>query len=196
MEYAYRDDSVNRAESNCRRYTASDNEGTIPFPDQYIHCNGTQLKLTDSNLGQDQYRSGDYYWWSAGSDAQLLFIFPTRVSLTTITLHYYSDSVRGLPRLTLYAVPDDFDISNAPTSGYTSVDVAAVPGGKPAGGKSVSINVNFNTRKVLMFKYESEFQLAVSELQFFNCSSKLISSICPLANELLLKCIQHLQQLQ
>ena len=34
----------------------------------------------------------DYFVWSAGSADQLLFIFLTRVSLTTITLHYYSDS--------------------------------------------------------------------------------------------------------
>ena len=53
-----------------------------------INCDGRQLKLADSDLGREQYRSSDYYVWSAGSDGQLLFIFPTlsRVSLTTITL--------------------------------------------------------------------------------------------------------------
>ena len=86
-EYAYRDDSVTRAESpnaNCSSY---------PPREDYIHCDGTQLKLADSNIGQELYRSTDYYQWSAGSAGKLLFIFPTRVSLTTITLHYYSDSV-------------------------------------------------------------------------------------------------------
>ena len=52
-----------------------------------------QLKLIDSNFGQEQYQNSDYYEWNTGSADQLLFIFPTRVSLTTITLHYYSDSV-------------------------------------------------------------------------------------------------------
>ena len=113
--------------------------------------------------------------WSAGRDAQLLFIFPTRVSLTTITLHYYSDSVRGRPRLRFYSVPDDFDVWDAPTSGIPYVGVASVPpGGEPAGRRNVSVrvNFNFNTKKVLIYKYSSSFQFAVSEVQFFKlCAS-------------------------
>ena len=174
-EYAYRDDSVTRAESagaNCRRYPPGDLPGGARSED-YIHCDGTQLKLTDSNFGQEQYHSTDYYVWSAGSADQLLFIFPTRVSLTTITLHYYSDSVRSLPRLRFYAVPDDFDAWDAPTTGTPSVNVASVPpGGEPVGHRSVSINVNFNTKKVLMYKFSSSFQFVVSEVEFFIVCSK------------------------
>ena len=111
--------------------------------------------------------------WSAGSDRQLLFILPTRVSLTTITLHYYSSSIRGLSRLRFYAVPDDFDIWNALTISYPYVDVAPVPpGGQPADRRNVSINVNFNRKKVLMYKYNSAFTFAVSEVEFFTICSK------------------------
>ena len=173
-EYAYRDDSVSRAErssASCRNYPSGLQSGE--FSDQYIHCDGSQLKLTDSNLGQEQYSSGVYYAWPAGRDRLLLFIFPTRVSLTTITLHYYSDSDRGLPRLSFYAVPDDFDVWDTPTTGIPRVDVAAVsPGGEPAGRRNISINVNFNTKKVLMYKFSSTYQLAVSEVEFFQCQSK------------------------
>ena len=90
--------------ANCRRYPSGLQEGV--FTEQYIHCDGTQLKLTDLDLGQGQYQIRDYYVWLAGSDKQLLFIFPTRVSLTIITLHYYSDSDQGLPRPRFYAVPN------------------------------------------------------------------------------------------
>ena len=56
---------------------------------------------------------------------------------------------------------------------YPHGDVASVsPGGEPAGHRSVSINVNFNTWRVLMFKYGNYFKLEVSEVQFFICSSK------------------------
>ena len=151
-EYAYYDDYVTRAESasaNCRRYQAEN----VHFPEGYTHCDGTHLKLTDNNVGQEQYLSTDYYTWKSGNAGQLLFIFRTRVSLTTITLHYYSDSDRGRPRLTFYAVPDDFDVWDAPTTSIPHVDVASVPpGGEPAGHRSVSINANFNTRKMLMYK--------------------------------------------
>ncbi len=169
-EYAYHDDSVARAESasaNCRRYQV----GTLPaglHPEHYIHCDGTHLKLVDSNLGQGQYQTSNYYVWPAGSDGKLLFIFPTRVSLTTITLHYYNVSIRGLPRLRFYAVPDDFDVWDAPTSGTPYAGVNSVlPGEDLEPANLKNINVNFNTKKVLMYKYSSSFAFAVSEVEFF-----------------------------
>ena len=117
------------------------------------------------------------------STRQLLFIFPTMVNLEAITLHYYhdSDSIQGrshsLPRLRFYAVPDDFDIWDALSASYRSVEVAAVPpGGEPAGHRNVSINVKFNTKKVLMNKFRSNFQFAVSEVEFFTCYCKSVCS--------------------
>ena len=172
-EYAYRDDSVTRAESasaNCRRYPSN---GDIPANIHYIHCDGTQLKLADNILGSEQFSYSSHYQWSAGSDGQLLFIFPTSVSLTTITLHYYSDSVRDLPRLRFYAVPDDFDVWDAPRSGSPYAGVASVPpGGEPAGQRYLMISLRlFNITRVLMYKYSSSLSFAVSEVEFFkNCS--------------------------
>ncbi len=172
-EYAYHGDSVNRAESlraNCGRYSEGLQVGL--YTSNYVHCDGTQLKLADSNLGREQYRSSDYYQWSAGTDEQLLFIFPTAVSLTTITLHYYNDNLRGLPRLRFYAAPDNFDVWDAPSTSYPYVLVVAVPpGGEPARRRNISINVNSNTKKVLMYKYSSTFQFAVSEVEFSTCES-------------------------
>ena len=168
-EYAYRNDSVARAES------ASANCSSYPPQEDYIHCDGTQLKLADSNIGQEPYRSSDYYQWSAGSAGKLLFIFPTNISLTTITLHYYSDSdsVQGRPRLRFYSVPDYFDIWDALTSDTPYGGVDSVPaGGEPAGRRSVRIGVDINTSKVLMYKFSSLFWLVVSEVEFFKlCAS-------------------------
>ncbi len=186
-EYAYRDDSVNRAESrsaNCQNYP----RGRYFYSQQYIHCNGSHLQLADSDLGQEQYRSTDYYCWPVGSDGKLLLIFPTRVSLITITLHYYSDSDRGLPRLIFYAVPDNFDVWNTPTTSYPHVDVASVPpDGEPAGRRSVSINVNFNARKLLMYKFSSSFRFALSEVEFVACeiTSKYMHPMCITAHHMI-----------
>ena len=171
-EYAYHDDSVTKTESasaNCRNYPAGQLLGGV-LPEHYIHCDGIQLKLADSNFGQEQYQPTDYYVWSSRSGEQLLFIFPIRVSLTTITLHYYSDSVQGLPRLRFYTVPDDFDVWDVPITSYPHVGVASVPpGGEPASRRSLRINVNFNTQRVLMYKCGSNIQLAVSEVEFLTC---------------------------
>ena len=141
--------------------------------EDYTHCDGSQLRLTDSDLGSEQFSSSDYYVWNAGSSRQLLFIFPTRVNLTTITLHYYSDNVRGLPILRFFAVPDDFDVWDALTARYGFEDITPVPpGGEPTGQKSVSIDFNYTTTKVLMHKSRSDFMFALSEVEFFTCNSK------------------------
>jgi hypothetical protein len=144
----------------------------------YFHCDGQQLKLSDSDRGSNtEYRATSYYEWNSGSADQLLFIFSTRVSLTTITLHYYSDSDQGLPRLRLYTVPDDFNVWDAVTSGNRYVHVDIVSGGEPAGHRRVSISVNFDTKKVLMYKYSSQsLVFAVSEVEFFKCGKYLLKN--------------------
>ena len=169
-EYAYHKDFVTRAEpasANCRNY-ASSLAMAYPGTNEYIHCDGTQLRLIDSDLGPEQYSSSYYYEWRADTvPRQLLFIFPTRVNLTTITLHYYSDSQRGLPRLRFYAAPDDFNVWDAPPGNSRYADIASVlPGEESAGRRSVSINVNFSTTKILMVKLGSTYKLAVSEVDF------------------------------
>ena len=142
--------------------------------EDYTHCDGTQLRLTDSDLGSEQYSSSDYYVWNAESRySQLLFTFPTRVNLTTITLHYYNDNDRGLPRLRFYAVSDDFNVWEAPVASYGFEDITLVPpGGEPAGPRSVSISFNYTTTKVLMYKTRSDFMFALSEMEYFTCNSK------------------------
>jgi hypothetical protein len=163
-EYAYPDDSVARAENasaNCRRYQSRDT---------YIYCDGEQLKLSDSDIGSNtEYIATSYYVWTAGSSEQLLFIFPTRVSLTAITLHYYSDNNEGRPRLRFYDVPDDFHIWDEPI-GIPYIGIDSFPRGvDPAGSRNVTIkiNINFNTKKVLMSKLKSPLQFAASEVEFF-----------------------------
>ena len=144
--------------------------------DDYTHCDGTQLRLTDSDLGSEQYSSSDYYVWGDGSsDYQLLFIFPARVNLTTITLHYYINNVRGLPRLRFFAVPDDFEIWDALSGIYSYVDIASVPPGeKPAGHRKVSRNnLHLYTRKLIIIKSRSEFTFALSEVEFLTCNGKI-----------------------
>ena len=178
-EYAFLGNSVFRSErssANCRPY-ASGLESHV-YTDNYTHCDGTQLRLTDSDLGSEQYSSSHYYVWNAqiagSSGSQLLFIFPTRVNLTTITLHYYSGNGKGLPRLRFFNVSYDFDVWDALAASYSRVDIAAVPpGGEPAGRRNVSVNVDFmNVLKVLLYKFSSSFILAASEVDFFSKLTK------------------------
>ena len=72
-------------------------------------------------------------------------------------------------------MPNNFDVWSALTTSYPRVDVAAVPsGGEPAGRRNVNISVNlnvtFDTEKVLLYKFNSMFEFAVSEVKFLNCT--------------------------
>ena len=184
-EYAYKNGSVTEQESvraNCRRYPSIDGlpQGIYSNSTNYIHCDG-ELKLADKILGSEQsFNSSSHYQWPARSAEPLLFIFPTRVSLTTITLHYYSDSDRGLPRLNFYAVPDEFAAWNTPTINHSDAVITPVlPVRGRAGRRSVSVNtVNFNTKKVLMYKFNNNFMFAVSEVEFFTCRKYTILIDC------------------
>ena len=149
------------------------------FTEEFTYCNGTQLRLTDSDLGSEQYNSSYYYVWNAGSSGHQLFIFPSTVDLTTITLHYYSDNTRGLPRLRFFAVPDDFEVWDAPTGSYSRVDIAAVSlGEEPAGHRNVSVNANYYLKRILMYKNRG-VKFALSEIEFFTSSNPTHSSSHP-----------------
>ena len=118
--------------------------------------------------------------WTAGSgNTQLLFIFPTRVSLTAISLHYYSDSTRGLPKLRFWAVPDDFDVWDAPPTNYTYVEVAEVSAGGEQGhrNETITFNIPIIITKILLVKFRSSLSFALSEVEFFRsiCSSQPVS---------------------
>ena len=149
--------------------------GGIPNIQHYVHCNGMQLRLSDSNIGPEHYSSSYYYEWPARTEPrQLLFTFPTRVNLTTITLHYYSDSQRGLPRLRFTAVPDNFDVWDATTSSHEYVQVDSVPpGGESTGHNNVNLCMHFTTTKLLMIMVGRNFNFAVSEVQFFTFSARM-----------------------
>ena len=174
LEYAYLGGSVQqheRTSANCRNYQHGLHDQT--YTETYVHCDGTQLRLNYSDFGSDQYSSKKYYVWKAEITSHLLFILPTRVNLTTITLHYYNDSIRGLPRLRFYAVPDDFNVWESPSGSYSYIEVAAMsPESNNTGPNNLSVNFNLNTRKILMSKFSSTFSFAVSEVQFSNCSGK------------------------
>ena len=190
-EYAYHKQATGTgggeaATAMCTVYPeglANDTESDVDLSERYTHCNGTQLRLTDSELGPEKSINYSlYYEWGKGT-TQLLFIFSTRVNLTTITLHYYSGGQYSLPSLTFYAVPDNFYVWNNATFGnYTFVTLTSEPQAD-LGSKSrrnVSVNVNFNTKKVLMVKERSGFNFAVSEVESFTrCNGKMISMCVP-----------------
>ena len=117
--------------------------------------------------------------WNADIRTQLLFIFPTRVNLTTITLHYYSDSDRGLPRLRFYAVPDDFDVWDTPTASYSYVEVAAVPPSEwSVGHRNVGVVLTVTTTKIVMIKFENSFSFTVSEVEFLYHCNRCKWTVC------------------
>ena len=158
----------------CSLYQSGLDENT--GTEMYINCKGTSLRLTDSDTGLDQYEIEDYYYVAHSGTTyvavQLLFIFPTTVSLTNIKLHYYTDHVQGLPALKFYSVPDNFNVWAAPTSSHSYVAVSAIPPNEDSvGRKYVNVNCNFHTKRVLL-RFLNNIAFAVSKVQFSTCNRK------------------------
>ena len=172
-EYSYFVNSImatERDSANCT--TTVTDEADM---DHFVHCDGEQLRLVDSDLGSELYDSTDYYVWSAGvTTTRILFTFPARVHLTSLTLHYYSDSIHGLSKLRFQAVPDDFKLGDSLRAIYSQVVVDAIPPSsqEQVGRTKIAINLDFITKKVLLSKILSNFQLSVSEVEFFTCIGK------------------------
>ena len=61
-EYAYQRDSAYSYENisaNCRQYPPSYATANV-WSEDYIHCDGIPLILTDSNYGSEQYNTSEY----------------------------------------------------------------------------------------------------------------------------------------
>ena len=177
--YAYLGDSVSRSEedsANCINYPKIPGESVSS--DRYIYCNGTQLRLSDSEVGsQSQCHPSYNYEWSGTDRRHLLFIFPTRVNLNTFTLRYYRDKQRGLPQLGLYAVPDEFDVwDSTPRDNRLVVISSVLPSEEPEGSSCINLPVSLlistATKKVLMVITRSNYIFSVSEVEFYNCTGR------------------------
>ena len=88
----------------------------------YFHCS-SPTTLSDSYRFDKQSsdimldRGGVYRWRYSLSDVPVLFVFPTNFQLNNIKLYYESGPLNdntplGLPNLTFYHVPNDFEIWN------------------------------------------------------------------------------------
>ena len=110
---------------------------------------------------------------------ELVFIFPTRVNLTTITLHYYSDNIRGFgfPCLEFTALQDDYRIAGDRVRQGTTIEAPrpVPPDGESTGPTSISVNhVNRTTKTILMSIIRCNLQpvtFALSEVEFFTCGA-------------------------
>ena len=85
-------------------------------------------------------------------------------------------------------MPDGFNVWDAPTTGTPLVDVAAIAsGGEPAGRRNIGINVKFNTKKVLIYKYSSTFMFEVlrgpAEEKVMLCSLTAMDQDTPTTTE-------------
>ena len=157
-------------------------------PNVNIHylCDGSPLRLTDSQLGPEYYSSTydhNYYIMkrTRGTATYNTFLFilsePTR--LAKIRLHYYSDIHRGriLPIIYFYATRDDqpvYDTLNA----YERLGVLGSPFSETVNGRTnVTISISSSSlayRKVLMHIHfiPNEKYFYLSEVEFFTLSSK------------------------
>ena len=152
------------------------------------------MTLSDNQHSDIMLDRGRVYRWRySPSDVPVLFVFPTNFQLNNIKLYYESgplddNTLLGLPMLTFYHVPNDFDIWNYSNLSQLEQLTGAVQlGERPYNTLRNSYGVSFftlrftsdniSTKKLLMVItfIEQEFDFSVSEIEFnvmsenYNC---------------------------
>ena len=167
QELAYKSDNfLHQDDASCIPYT-SDAAPTTPTvdPTQYVHCS-QPTTITDSNTGPPTYVWGE-------ASGKLLLIFSNEISFENITIYYISDTTaQGRPKLRIYAVPDNFQVWDEPTTSYPSrVFDEIMPGGEEEGVRKVPNSndgiVTFNTSRVLIEKLveTKTYNFSISEVE-------------------------------
>lgn len=147
--------------------TACTNDAT------YITCPHPST-LTDSDLGSETSVSRDYYVWEDGPDVKVLFTFSSEINLTSITLYYflgrYDYDDYGLPELTFYTVPDDYELRSDLTNGNIIFGVSRTRA-KFSDRRRITSSFNISqpvTMKKIVLEIDSRFpRFALSEIEFF-----------------------------
>ena len=94
VEYAYLTSSLSGMDhpgANCRQYCGS-NPSHPPIT-SYTHCDGSPLKLSDSEVGSTKNYTADqnqYYCSNGPVSLKILFTLSESVQLSHTRLHYYN----------------------------------------------------------------------------------------------------------
>ena len=169
VSVAIRNEVVGLEDENCIPLTSPDVSSASSV--EFVHCHHP-TRITDSDKSQPTFTQDTHnsvYIWPSRPD-QVLFTFSSRKLINSITLHYYSnEDNQGLPKLRFFAVPEDFKVTDRPSSSYpTRVLDAVFPGDEGSGLRNKTMDVPFNTTKILMTKgFTKNYQFYLSEIEFF-----------------------------
>ena len=122
--------------------------------------------LTDSNAGGNTSNTQDYLVWnSTNRFSRLLFTFPTKIVLRTITLYYFvgRGSATANPRLEFLAVPDDFTLGGTTPDSTSLLSATLSEAGSSA---NVSLCPTMMS-KLLVTKNNEDYRFGLSEVEFF-----------------------------
>ena len=149
----------------------------------YFHCYSPttlsdSVQTGDLNNQQSLVRGIVYRWRYSPSDVPVLFVFPTNFQLNDIELYYESgplddNTLLGLPMLTFYHVPNDFDIWNYSNISQLEQLTGAVQLGIRTSYGTSRFTLRFtsdniSTKKLLMVItfIEKGVDFSVSEIEF------------------------------
>ena len=149
----------------------------------YSLCDGSPLRLTDSQLGPDYYSSTHdhnyYIMKDNGYYRNFVFTLSEPTRLAQIRLHYYSDIHRGkiLPVIYFYATKHNQLVYNT-LDAYERLGVVGSPFSETVNGRTnVTISVSscsLEYSKVLMYIsfIPNDKYFYLSEVEFFSLSSR------------------------
>lgn len=164
--YTYRADALvnSDVDSQC---SEEDINGTT-----FTTCSSPHMILTDMTLGPDQFNASDpstYYHWNKDTMNQILFTFPTNVSVSRVQLHYYTNQGSGiaLPKSRLTLVNDTFtaaDTLNDSIESFTIDEMTMGDEGLNIANRDLA--GQFTTQILLRVEEHKVYALALSEIKF------------------------------
>lgn len=177
--------SMDHPSANCRQYCSNNNIPSHPPAldiTSYTLCDGSPLKLSDSQIGSsnDYMTDQDQYYCSSGS-LEILFVLSEKVQLSHIRLHIYNNwnepingYYRSLAPTVFSLMNDDYEIWEPQFSGVHVYGPHSIVNDYITGPRNITVSAlrEIKTRKVVLTTLtaqHSSYQFCISEIEFYTC---------------------------
>ena len=186
IEYAYLTSSLSGVDhpgANCSQYSCGNNPSHPPTTSYYTHCDGSPLKLSDSEVGStNNYTADQNQYYCSNGNLKILFTLSETVQLSHIRLHFYNDWENQINGYYKSLAPTSFSLMNDEYEvwepAYPGVHIYGpvhyIDDEYIAGPKNITVSASrgIKTRKVVLTTSysHSPYQFCISEVKFYTCT--------------------------
>ena len=187
VEYAYLTSSLSGMDhlsANCRQYCGNNNIPSHPPLTSHTLCDGSLLKLSDSEIGSmtDNYTADQNQYRCSNATLKILFTLSERVQLSHIRVHFYNDwdnpvdgRYKSLAPTYFSLMNDEYEVWEPEYPGKHVYGPRSIPDDYIVGPKNITVSSSqgIKTRKVVLTSTHSahgSYNFCISEVEFYTCT--------------------------